>query len=171
MGVATFVGLGGVALSGGQKQRIVSNESVLVRISSMVYEDTRTYTQAIARTVYSRKKFIILDDVFSGLDNKTSRAFFQRLLGSDGLLRNDNQTVVLATNNVNLLEAADYITMSEQGKIVRNQVQNSTFNPQDWAVNQDETESNDSSSRVGGSESGHQVKQREADRAEAELSR
>lgn len=53
----------------------------------------------MARAVYSRKTFVILDDVFSGLDNKTSRAVFQRLLGSGGLLRNDSQTVVLATNN------------------------------------------------------------------------
>lgn len=55
--------------------------------------------QAVARAVYSRKKFVILDDVFSGLDNKTSRAVFQNLLGSDGLLRVTGYTVVLATNN------------------------------------------------------------------------
>ncbi|KAH0598736.1 hypothetical protein MHUMG1_04040 [Metarhizium humberi] len=154
LGVATIVGSGGVALSGGQKQRV-----------------------AMARAVYSRKTFVILDDVFSGLDNKTSRAVFQRLLGSGGLLRNDSQTVVLATNNVSFLEAADYITMLEKGKIVRNQVQYSAFDQQDWGINQDETESNDSSFEVDGNESSRHTKRREADRAqatrhaEAELSR
>lgn len=55
--------------------------------------------QAVARAVYSKKKFVVMDDVFSGLDNKTARAVFHGLLGSDGLLRNSGQTVVLATNN------------------------------------------------------------------------
>ncbi|KAL0937343.1 ABC multidrug transporter [Colletotrichum truncatum] len=95
----TLVGTGGVALSGGQKQRV-----------------------ALARAVYSRKKLLLLDDVFSGLDNSTSKAVFQRLLGPDGLLRQTGMTVFLATNHVNFLPAADCITMIEDGTILHNQV-------------------------------------------------
>ncbi|KAF6523054.1 hypothetical protein HZS61_014582 [Fusarium oxysporum f. sp. conglutinans] len=74
-GQETTVGSGGVALSGGQKQRV-----------------------ALSRAVYSRKKLIILDDVFSSLDRTTADAVFHRLLGADGLLR--TSTVVLVTSNV-----------------------------------------------------------------------
>ncbi|KAK2768034.1 ABC multidrug transporter [Colletotrichum kahawae] len=95
----TLVGTGGVALSGGQKQRV-----------------------ALARAVYSRKKLLLLDDVFSGLDNTTSKAVFQRLLGSNGLLRQAGMTVLLATNHVNFLHAADCITMIDDGTIIHNQI-------------------------------------------------
>ncbi|GKT42621.1 ABC transporter atnG [Colletotrichum spaethianum] len=95
----TIVGTGGVALSGGQKQRV-----------------------ALARAVYSRKKLLLLDDVFSGLDNSTSKAVFQRLLGPDGLLRQAGMTVLLATNHVNFLPTADCITMIEDNAILHNQV-------------------------------------------------
>ncbi|KZL80273.1 abc transporter [Colletotrichum incanum] len=95
----TIVGTGGVALSGGQKQRV-----------------------ALARAVYSRKKLLLLDDVFSGLDNSTSKAVFRRLLGPDGLLRQAGMTVLLATNHVNFLPTADCITMIEDNAIVHNQI-------------------------------------------------
>lgn len=55
--------------------------------------------QALARAVYSRKRLLLLDDVFSGLDNTTSKAVFQRLLGVDGLIRQAGMTVFLATNH------------------------------------------------------------------------
>ncbi|KAK7455438.1 hypothetical protein Landi51_02642 [Colletotrichum acutatum] len=95
----TIVGTGGVALSGGQKQRV-----------------------ALARAVYSRRKLLLLDDVFSGLDNSTSKAVFRRLLGLDGLLRQTGMTVFLATNHVNFLRSADYITMIQDGTILHNQI-------------------------------------------------
>ncbi|KAM0491705.1 hypothetical protein ACHAP8_010479 [Fusarium lateritium] len=74
-GQETVVGSRGVALSGGQKQRV-----------------------ALARAVYSRSKLIVLDDVFSSLDQTTSDTVFDRLLGANGLLR--TRTVILATSNV-----------------------------------------------------------------------
>ncbi|KAF4779309.1 hypothetical protein HER10_EVM0002693 [Colletotrichum scovillei] len=95
----TIVGTGGVALSGGQKQRV-----------------------ALARAVYSRRKLLLLDDVFSGLDNSTSKAVFRRLIGPVGLLRRAGMTVFLATNHVNFLRSADYITMIQDGTILHNQV-------------------------------------------------
>ncbi|KAF5538149.1 Canalicular multispecific organic anion transporter 2 [Fusarium phyllophilum] len=96
-GQETIVGSGGVALSGGQKQRV-----------------------ALARAVYSRKKLVILDDVFSSLDKTTADAVFHRLLGTDGLLR--ASTVVLVTSNVQYLPFADFVTVIEDGRITRNQV-------------------------------------------------
>ncbi|KXH55546.1 hypothetical protein CSAL01_07340 [Colletotrichum salicis] len=95
----TIVGTGGVALSGGQKQRV-----------------------ALARAVYSRKKLLLLDDVFSGIDNSTSKAIFRRLLGLHGLLRQAGMTVFLATNHVNFLRSADCITMIQDGTILHNQI-------------------------------------------------
>ncbi len=68
---------------------------------------------------------------------------------------------------VNFLEAADTITMLENGAIVRNQVKYSAFEPLQWGVTDDSTDSADSSSEDSGSESGEKVKRREADRAES----
>ncbi|SCN97522.1 related to multidrug resistance-associated protein [Fusarium fujikuroi] len=95
-GQETIVGSGGVALSGGQKQRV-----------------------ALARAVYSRKKLIVLDDVFSSLDKTTADAVFHRLLGAEGLLR--SSTVVLVT--IHYLPFADFVSVIEEGRITRNQVQ------------------------------------------------
>ncbi|KAG4253240.1 hypothetical protein FPRO03_07200 [Fusarium proliferatum] len=97
-GQETIVGSGGVALSGGQKQRV-----------------------ALARAVYSRKNLIILDDVFSSLDKTTADAVFHRLLGAEGLLQ--SSTVVLVTSNVHYLPFADFVSVIEEGRIIRNQVQ------------------------------------------------
>ncbi|KAF5022863.1 hypothetical protein F66182_5096 [Fusarium sp. NRRL 66182] len=103
-GQETIVGSGGVALSGGQKQRV-----------------------ALARAVYSRKKLVVLDDVFSSLDKTTADTVFHRLLGRNGLLR--TSTVVLSTSNIHFLPVADYITMLEEGHITRNQVTYAELEP------------------------------------------
>lgn len=91
-GDATIVGSGGVALSGGQKQRLVSARQAC-------HFPPANNLKALARSVYSRNNLIVLDDVFSGLDNKTSRKVFQSLLGDNGLLRKSKTTVVLSTSN------------------------------------------------------------------------
>ncbi|CAH0003934.1 unnamed protein product [Clonostachys byssicola] len=98
-GDLTLVGSGGIALSGGQKQRV-----------------------SLARALYAQKNIYVLDDIFSGLDNKTSNAVFDRLLGAGGWLRKKHITVVLATHNAHFLQAASHITMLEVGRIVQNQV-------------------------------------------------
>ncbi|OLN96559.1 Canalicular multispecific organic anion transporter 1-like protein 1 [Colletotrichum chlorophyti] len=116
----TIVGTGGVALSGGQKQRV-----------------------ALARAVYSREKLLLLDDVFSGLDNSTSKAVFQRLLGPDGLLRQAGMTVLLATNHVNFLPAADCITMIEDNSILHNQISFDSVARSVWGHLADESRGKD----------------------------
>ncbi|KAF2659533.1 P-loop containing nucleoside triphosphate hydrolase protein [Lophiostoma macrostomum CBS 122681] len=95
----TLVGSKGISLSTGQKQRL-----------------------AIARAVYSKNDLIIFDDVFSGLDVNTQGNVVSRLIGPDGLLRNREATILVATHAVNLLPLADHVialssegTISEQG--------------------------------------------------------
>jgi len=85
-GHSTQVGSAGISLSGGQKQRL-----------------------ALARAVYSKQSFIILDDVFSGLDAQTEDHVFSELLGDRGLLRSLGSTVLLVTHAIHRLPYSDYI--------------------------------------------------------------
>ncbi|KND86291.1 ATP-binding cassette sub-family C member 9 [Tolypocladium ophioglossoides CBS 100239] len=95
-GDQSLVGSAGIALSGGQKQRV-----------------------ALARAVYTRASVVLLDDVFSALDRKTSLDIFRRLLGDDGLLRKERTTILLATHLVEYLPSADSIIMlGQSGTIV-----------------------------------------------------
>ncbi|CAD0099756.1 unnamed protein product, partial [Aureobasidium mustum] len=94
-GIDTRVGNDGTALSGGQKNRI-----------------------SLARAVYSRRSLVLLDDVLSGLDTRTERLVFNRVLGPQGLLRKMKSTVVLATHAIGWLRYADTVLVIEDGKLV-----------------------------------------------------
>ncbi|KAK2779173.1 ABC transporter [Colletotrichum kahawae] len=76
MGDFTLVGSQGGNLSGGQKQRI-----------------------ALARAVYARKRIVILDDIFSGMDARTAHHVSTCLIGRDGLLRRLRASVIIATHS------------------------------------------------------------------------
>lgn len=109
--------------------------------------------------MYARKSVIVIDDVFSGLDNRTSRSVFQALLGPNGLLRQSKTTIIMSTSNskgtviapslsstnksiAHFLTAADFITMIEDGRIIRNQVTYGSLTPAEWgAIEKTETES------------------------------
>lgn len=119
-GFDTIVGTAGISLSGGQKQRL-----------------------ALARAIYSRKNLLVLDDVFSGLDNKTAHNVFQRVFSKKGLLHKDCRTVVLAINKIHLLPEADYITMLEKGTISRNQVPYNSIDPSEWGLHYDDSSGSD----------------------------
>ncbi|KAH7329602.1 P-loop containing nucleoside triphosphate hydrolase protein [Stachybotrys elegans] len=82
----TSIGSKGIVLSGGQSQRI-----------------------ALARAVYAQKDFIILDDIFSGLDAHTEDIVFHNLLGTHGILRQIKATVILASSRSKRLSYADHI--------------------------------------------------------------
>ncbi|KAK6338159.1 hypothetical protein TWF696_001630 [Orbilia brochopaga] len=97
-GDRTLVGSKGFSLSGGQKQRI-----------------------ALARAVYSKKRIVILDDIFSGLDAVTEERIHVRLLGPDGLLRRNRHTVILATHAVHLVPTADKIIIMNQAGGIQKQ--------------------------------------------------
>ncbi|OGM41659.1 ATP-binding cassette transporter [Aspergillus bombycis] len=94
-GDATRIGHGsGHVLSGGQMHRI-----------------------ALARAVYSRRKLLLLDDIFSALDQKTKKTIIARLLGVDGLLRKANSTIVLVTHELEQLYSADQIYILSDGHL------------------------------------------------------
>ncbi|RDW71574.1 cyclic peptide transporter [Coleophoma cylindrospora] len=82
----TIVGSRGISLSGGQKQRV-----------------------ALARSLYSKKELIIIDDGFSGLDAETEEQVFVRFFGQQGLLRKLGTTVLLVTHGITRLSYADQI--------------------------------------------------------------
>lgn len=98
-GDQTLVGANGLGLSGGQKQRV-----------------------SIARAVYARNDIAIFDDVFNGLDATTKQRVFNGVFSSNGLLCRKPTTIVLFTNDVDLIHFADHVvalgtngTVIEQG--------------------------------------------------------
>ncbi|GKZ27194.1 hypothetical protein AbraCBS73388_003838 [Aspergillus brasiliensis] len=90
-------GTDGLSLSGGQKQRV-----------------------ALCRAIYSRKRLVVLDDVFSGLDSNNIGTIAARLFGPDGYFRKTGMTVLLATHAEPVLQYADKIIVLEGGRIVQN---------------------------------------------------
>ncbi|KAK6378993.1 hypothetical protein LTS17_006696 [Exophiala oligosperma] len=94
----TVIGSKGISLSGGQKQRL-----------------------GIARAMYAKASLLILDDVFSSLDNHTEEWIFRRLLGPSGLLRRLRSTVILVTHAVHRLPAADLVICLDDNGRVREQ--------------------------------------------------
>ncbi|ETI25244.1 hypothetical protein G647_04618 [Cladophialophora carrionii CBS 160.54] len=94
-GDKTVIGSKGISLSGGQKQRL-----------------------ALARAVYSKAEILILDDVFSGLDNDTEELIFRRLFGRSGPLKRLKTTVILVTHAVHRLPYADVIvSLDSNGRV------------------------------------------------------
>ncbi|KAK2601519.1 hypothetical protein QQS21_004904 [Conoideocrella luteorostrata] len=95
-GDQTTAGNGGVNLSGGQRQRV-----------------------ALARAIYSRSTLLVLDNVFSSLDNNTANAIFYRLFTPNGLLKRLGSTVIMTTHSVEFVKTADRIIMIEDDGSVK----------------------------------------------------
>jgi len=94
-GDQTLVGSKGITLSGGQAQRI-----------------------SLARAVYSKRKILLLDDIFRGLDSHTEDEVFHNLLGTSGLLRHNGSTVVLVTSTAMRISYVDHIiALDKTGRI------------------------------------------------------
>lgn len=99
----TVIGSKGISLSGGQKQRI-----------------------ALARALYSKPDILMLDDVFSGLDNDTEDRIFRNIFGRSGLARRQNMTVVMVTHAAHKLPYADLIvSLNSDGRIAEQGTYNS----------------------------------------------
>lgn len=90
-GVETVIGEKGITLSGGQKQRV-----------------------SIARAFLFNKKFVIFDDTFSALDNKTEKVILENL---KELFK--NKTTIIISNRISDVKIADKIIVLDQGKIVQ----------------------------------------------------
>jgi ABC-type multidrug transport system fused ATPase/permease subunit len=78
----TEIGARGVSLSGGQKARV-----------------------ALARAVYARTKYVLLDDPLSAVDSHTSRFLYERLFRGPLMA---NRTVILVTHHVELVLPGTY---------------------------------------------------------------
>ena len=89
-GYSTFVGERGSSLSGGQRQRI-----------------------AIARTLLSKPKLLVMDEATSALDYETERNVCNNLV--DAL---HDCTVFFITHRLSTIRRADLIVMMHQGAIV-----------------------------------------------------
>lgn len=94
-GDMTNVGSDGITLSGGQKQRV-----------------------SLARALYLQSDLLVLDDVFGGLDSETEEHVFDQVFGPLGRLRKRRTNVVLCTNSVRHLPAADQIITLRDGTVV-----------------------------------------------------
>lgn len=90
-GIETIVGEKGITLSGGQKQRV-----------------------AIARAFLFNKNFIIFDDTFSALDNRTEKLILENL---KGFL--ENKTCIIISNRISDVKQADKIIVLDKGEIVQ----------------------------------------------------
>ncbi|KAJ6593252.1 multidrug resistance-associated ABC transporter [Mycena capillaripes] len=91
-GDGTEIGEKGVSLSGGQKARV-----------------------ALARAVYAKTKFVLLDDPLSAVDSHTARTLYEKCLRGPLLA---HRTVVLVTHHVELvLPGAHYLVRMLDGRI------------------------------------------------------
>ncbi|KZS96802.1 multidrug resistance-associated ABC transporter [Sistotremastrum niveocremeum HHB9708] len=91
-GDRTEIGVRGVSLSGGQKARV-----------------------ALARAVYARTKYVLLDDPLSAVDSHTARILYERVFKGP-LLK--NRTVILVTHHVELvLPGTYYLVRMLDGRI------------------------------------------------------
>lgn len=89
----TLVGERGITLSGGQKQRI-----------------------SIARAMYSRSKYILLDDCLSAVDANTALEIYNNCLTGP---ISESRTVILVSHNVSLATSkAEKVVIMDDGHVV-----------------------------------------------------
>ncbi|XP_046812011.1 ATP-binding cassette sub-family C member Sur, partial [Lucilia cuprina] len=86
----TVIGERGINMSGGQRQRV-----------------------AIARALYSSANVVIMDDPLSSLDNEVARHIFEQSIKK--MLLKANRTVILVTQQLNLLQQAHNLIVLKDG--------------------------------------------------------
>ncbi|KAI6185629.1 Multidrug resistance-associated protein 1-like isoform X1 [Aphelenchoides besseyi] len=92
-GDLTEIGEKGINLSGGQRARI-----------------------SLARSVYRKAEFYVLDDPFSALDANVGQQIFTNVIGPNGCLK--DSTRIVALNSTSFLEQFDLIISLKHGKMV-----------------------------------------------------
>lgn len=90
-GIETMIGERGVDLSGGQKQRIV-----------------------ISRAFLQNSNFVIFDDTFSALDNKTEEKVLENVRKMT-----EGKTCIIISNRISDLKLADQVIVLDEGKIIQ----------------------------------------------------
>lgn len=90
-GLDTIIGERGVDLSGGQKQRVV-----------------------ISRAFLQNSNFVIFDDTFSALDNKTEEKLLENVRKMT-----EGKTCIIISNRISDIKDADNIIVLDEGKIVQ----------------------------------------------------
>ncbi|OAA40500.1 ABC transporter [Beauveria brongniartii RCEF 3172] len=90
-GDQTVIGSGAVALSGGQQARV-----------------------ALARALYSSASLLLLDDIFSALDTRTSLEHWNGVFCSDLLQK---KTVILVTQNTWIADEANVVIVMDNGRV------------------------------------------------------
>ncbi|CAG2107605.1 unnamed protein product [Medioppia subpectinata] len=91
-GEETEIGAKGINLSGGQKQRV-----------------------SMARACYANADIYLFDDPISALDAHVGKHVFDKVIGSNGLLR--HKTRVLVTHRISVLPNVDEIVVIKDGSI------------------------------------------------------
>ena len=89
--IYTIIGERGIDLSGGQKQRV-----------------------AISRAFLKKSNFVIFDDTFSALDNKTEEELLKNVKKVT-----EGKTCIIISNRISDVKMADKIIVLESGKIVQ----------------------------------------------------
>lgn len=90
-GIETIIGERGVDLSGGQKQRVV-----------------------ISRAFLQNSNFVIFDDTFSALDNKTEEKLLKNVRKMT-----EGKTCIIISNRISDIKDADNIIVLNEGEIVQ----------------------------------------------------
>ena len=90
-GIDTIIGERGIDLSGGQKQRVV-----------------------ISRAFLQKSNFVIFDDTFSALDNKTEEKLLENVRRAT-----KNKTCIIISNRISDVKDADNIIVLDKGEIIQ----------------------------------------------------
>ena len=90
-GYKTMVGERGIRLSGGQRQRI-----------------------SLARAMLADSPILILDDVFSSIDNQTATEILKNIMAN-----NKNKTLIFISHRLSISVITDHILVIDQGRIIQ----------------------------------------------------
>lgn len=117
-GDASAIGENGIGLSGGQKART-----------------------ALARAVYSRAEVLLLDDVFSALDQETGQYIVDKLFKSELIT---GRTVILVTHRLDLVRGiATQRILVKDGQIHVNEEEDETAHSSDDSTNVGDSDDDD----------------------------
>ncbi|CCD65105.1 Cystic Fibrosis Transmembrane conductance regulator homolog [Caenorhabditis elegans] len=90
-------------------------EATVLGDKGYVLTSTQKAQISLARCLYEDADIYALDKAFGPMDRTTSNKIFTRVLGENGYLR--DKTVILATNNIELIKTFTMVHVLKNGKI------------------------------------------------------